>query len=172
MTKVQSDDVLQYLTFEENNEVFGIDIHCIKEVLGIREITNLPCSNAFMRGVINLRGQVVPVIDLKTKFGFEPTDFTVDTCIIILELERQGGKVTLLGALTDSVRDVIDLLQEDVSPPPEVGASVDSAFIYGIGKFNGEFFVILDAHKLCAHEELSDITITPGSVAVETQPLS
>lgn len=148
--------VSQYLTFQQNEDVFGIDIRRIKEVLEIREITTLPRSSEFMRGVINLRGQVVPVIDLKLKFGFEKTEFTVDTCIIILELEMDGG-LCLYGVLADSVREVIDLADDDVSPPPKVGSSVDTAFIYGVGKVAETFVVILDALKLCTYEDMDII---------------
>ena len=142
----------QYLTFQENKDIFGIDIRYIKEVLEIREITAIPRSSEFMRGVINLRGQVVPVIDLKLKFGFDKTEFTVDTCIIILELEIEGD-LCLFGALADSVREVIDLADESISPPPKIGSNVDTAYIYGVGKIEQKFVVILDALELCTYEE-------------------
>ena len=144
----------QFLTFVQDGDVFGIDIDSIKEVLEIREITNIPRSLEFMRGIINLRGQVVPVIDLKLKFGFDQTEFTIDTCIIILEVTLDDGELCLLGVLTDSVREVINLDANDISPPPKIGSSIDSEFIYGVGKYGNEFIVILDALKLCSHEEM------------------
>ena len=156
MSDSQNNSMFQYLTFEENSDVFAVDIRCIKEVLEIREITKLPRSTDFMRGVINLRGQVVPVIDLKLKFGFGETEFTVDTCIIIFEIELDG-ELSLFGALADSVREVIDLSAEHIAPPPKVGATVDSEFIYGVGKVDEEFVVILDALKLCTHEDIDVI---------------
>ncbi|WP_019026932.1 chemotaxis protein CheW [Colwellia piezophila] len=152
----ESKNICQYLTFQQNKEVFGIDIRYIKEVLEIREITSIPRSSEFMRGVINLRGQVVPVIDLKLKFGLEKTDFTVDTCIIILEL-KIAEELCLFGALADSVREVIDLDEDSIAPPPKIGSNVDTAFIYGVGKFEDNFVVILDALKLCTYEEMDVI---------------
>lgn len=155
MSETQNTDS-QYLTFQQNKDVFGIDIRRIKEVLEIREITALPRSSEFMRGVINLRGQVVPVIDLKLKFGFEKTEFTVDSCIIILELEIDDD-LCLFGALADSVNEVIDLPNSSISPPPKIGSNVDTAYIYGVGKVDNNFVVILDALKLCTHEEIDVI---------------
>ena len=152
----ENKDICQYLTFQQNKEVFGIDIRRIKEVLEIREITSIPRSCEFMRGVINLRGQVVPVIDLKLKFGLEKTEFTVDTCIIILEL-LIADDLCLFGALADSVREVIDLDENSIAPPPKIGSNVDTAFIYGVGKYENNFVVILDALKLCTYEEMDVI---------------
>jgi len=167
MSDDQNNSVSQYLTFEQNEDVYGINIRCIKEVLEIRDITKLPRSMEFMRGVINLRGQVVPVIDLKLKFGLEKTNFTVDTCIIILEVAQQDGGSSLFGALADSVREVIDLDDTTVTAPPKVGASVDSAFIYGIGKVDEEFIVILDALKLCSHDDIKLISEVADQSATE-----
>ncbi|NQZ21864.1 MAG: chemotaxis protein CheW [Colwellia sp.] len=146
----------QFLTFQQNTEVFGIDIRRIKEVLEIRDITPLPRSSEFMRGVINLRGQVVPVIDLKLKFGFEKTEFTVDTCIIILELKIEGD-ICFFGVLADSVNEVIDISDDDIAPPPKIGSNVDTAYIYGVGKIGKRFVVILDALNLCTFEEMDVI---------------
>ena len=146
----------QYLTFQQNKEFFGIDIRRIKEVLEIRDITPLPRSSEFMRGVINLRGQVVPVIDLKLKFGFDKTEFTVDTCIIILEL-KIGGDICFFGVLADSVNEVIDIADDDIAPPPKIGSNVDTAYIYGVGKIDQSFVVILDAFNLCTLEEMDVI---------------
>lgn len=163
--------IRQYLTFQQDQDVFAIDIRQIKEVLEIRPITTIPRSDDFMRGVINLRGQVVPVIDLKLKFGFAKTEFSVDTCIIILELSI-GGESCLFGVLADSVREVIDLEEECIAPPPKIGSNVDTIFIYGIGKCAEEFVVILDAFKLCSEEELDAINNVMVSELVAEQALN
>lgn len=157
MSENQTESLVQYLTFNLDQDVYGLNIRGIKEVLDIRDITKLPKTPNFMRGVINLRGQVVPVIDLKLKFDLSETVFTVDTCIIIVEVELDDGSLTLLGALTDSVREVIELLPDDIDPPPKLGTGIDSAFIYGMGKFEGDFVILIDVKRLFTIEELTTV---------------
>jgi len=164
MTENQSVQFAQYLTFDLEEDIYGLNISGIKEVLDNRDITKLPKTPNFMRGVINLRGQVVPVIDLKLKFGLAETEFTVDTCIIIVEVELEGGENTLLGVLADSVREVIELLPDDIDPPPKIGTGVDAAFIYGMGKYDDDFIIIINVKRLFTIEELtnvSDMNINP-----------
>jgi len=145
----------QYLSFNLSDDVYALDIGSIKEVLDNRNITKLPQTPEFMRGVINLRGQVVPIIDLNIKFGMPQTQFTVDTCIIIVEIELEDGSNALLGALTDAVHEVVELGVDDIDPPPKLGMSVDCAFIYGMGKYNDEFIIILDVKRLFTIAELT-----------------
>jgi len=155
MSDNQSKKLVQYLSFDLSGDVYALNIGSIKEVLEYRDITKLPQTPDFMRGVINLRGQVVPVIDLNLKFAMNETKLTVDTCIIIVEVELEDGTSTLLGALTDAVHEVIELGVDDIDPPPKLGMSVDSAFIYGMGKYNDEFIIILDVKRLFTIAELT-----------------
>ncbi len=163
MTENQSVNFIQYLTFDLEKDIYGLNINGIKEVLDNRDITKLPKTPDFMRGVINLRGQVVPVIDLKLKFGLAETLFTVDTCIIIVEVELEDGDKTLLGVLADSVREVIELFPDDIDPPPKIGTGVDAAFIYGMGKYEDDFIIIINVKRLFTIDELTSVsTLAPN----------
>ena len=144
----------QYLTFRLGEEVFALDITQVREVLDYTAITRVPRMPEFMRGVINLRGSVVPVVDLRLKFGMSATERTVNTCIIIAEVAI-GGERTLLGALADSVQEVIDLSAGQIEPPPRLGTSIHADFIRGMGKRDERFVIILDVDRVFSSDELS-----------------
>ena len=167
MSENQSEYLRQYLTFDLDKDIYGLNITGIKEVLDNRDMTKLPKTPNFMRGVINLRGQVVPVIDLKLKFDMDETQFTVDTCIIIVEVELEDGSNTLLGVLTDAVREVIELLPDDIDPPPKIGTSVDSAFIYGVAKHQDDFVILLNVKRLFTIDELTLVSDVSEKKEVE-----
>ncbi len=171
MTENKSVQFAQFLTFNLEEDIYGLNISGIKEVLDNRDITKLPKTPSFMRGVINLRGQVVPVIDLKLKFGLSETEFTVDTCIIIVEVELEGGEHTLLGVLADSVREVIELLPDDIDPPPKIGTGVDAAFIYGMGKYDDDFIIIINVKRLFTIEELTNVSDMNINQATEAETI-
>jgi purine-binding chemotaxis protein CheW len=143
----------QFLTFKLDEEVYALDILQVREVLDYTTITKVPKMPKFMRGVINLRGGVVPVIDLRLKFGLEIADNTVDTCIIIMEITLDG-ETTLLGALADSVQEVITLDSEQIEPPPKIGTRLNTEFIKGMGKKNDDFIILLDIDRVFSSEEL------------------
>lgn len=168
MIKHQTTSFVQYLTFDLKDDIYGLNIISIKEVLDNRDMTQLPKTPNFMRGVINLRGQVVPVIDLKLKFGIEETLFTVDTCIIIVEVELEDSSHTLIGVLADSVREVIELQPDEIDPPPKIGTGVDSEFIYGMGKYNDDFIIIINIKRLFTITELTNVADV-AEVAVEQE---
>jgi len=144
----------QYLTFRLGEEVFALDIAQVREVLDYTAITRVPRMPEFMRGVINLRGSVVPVVDLRQKFGMSPTERTVNTCIVIAEVTIEAER-TLLGALADSVQEVIDLEPGQIEPAPRIGASVRTEFIRGMGKRDGGFVIILDVDRVFSMDELA-----------------
>ena len=144
----------QYLTFTLGEEVFALDITQVREVLDYTAITRVPRMPEFMRGVINLRGSVVPVVDLRLKFGMSVTERTVNTCIIIAEVAIEGER-TLLGALADSVQEVIDLEAGQIEPPPRLGSSIRAEFIRGMGKRDERFVIILDVDRIFSSDELS-----------------
>ena len=156
----------QYLTFRLGEEVFALDITQVREVLDFTPITRVPRMPEFMRGVINLRGSVVPVVDLRLKFGMAATERTLNTCIIIAEVAI-GGERTLLGALADSVQEVIDLNSGQIEPPPRLGTSIHTQFIRGMGKRDEHFVIILDVDKVFSNDELA---LVQG--AEEAQPVA
>ena len=143
----------QLFTFMLSNEIYGIEISKVREVMDHKKITIVPKTPDFMKGVINLRGGVVPVIDLRLKFGMEETEKTVDTCIIIVDISVDGEQ-TFIGALADSVKEVITLEPEHIEPAPKIGTKLDTEFIKGMGKLNEEFVIVLDIEKIFTTEEL------------------
>jgi purine-binding chemotaxis protein CheW len=143
----------QYLTFKLGDEVFGLDISKVREVLDFTNVAKVPQTPDFMLGVINLRGSVVPVVDMRLKFGMSRTERMVNTCIIIVEVEVDG-ETTVLGALADSVQEVMDLDPDQIEPPPRIGARLKSVFIKGMGKRDNQFIIILDIDKVFSADEL------------------
>jgi purine-binding chemotaxis protein CheW len=133
---------LQYLTFSLGDEVFAMDIRCVREIIQHSNMTMVPLMPAFVRGVINLRGSVVPVIDLQSRFGRERARVGKKTCIIIFDSVNAEEKVEL-GLLVDAVSEVIDIAQAHVEPAPQFGSTIRREFIHGMGKVGGEFIVIL-----------------------------
>lgn len=144
----------QYLTFELAQEIFALDIGSVREVLELTTITRIPRTPEFMRGVINLRGHAVPVVDMRLKFGLPRTEATVNTCIIIVEVLVEGEE-TVLGALVDSVREVYEMDPEVIEPAPRMGTSIDTRFIRGMGKQDANFVIILDIDKVFSADELA-----------------
>lgn len=144
----------QYLSFKLGDEVFALDIGKVREVLDFTTVTKVPQTPDFMLGVINLRGSVVPVVDMRLQFGMSKTETTVNTCIIIVEIELDG-ETTILGALADSVQEVMELDAAQVEPPPRIGTRLKTTFIKGMGKREGQFIIILDIDKVFSADELA-----------------
>ena len=142
----------QYLTFTLDHEIFAFDIAMVREVLDFPAITRVPRTPEFMRGVLNLRGSVVPVIDLRLKFGLPMAEQTANTCIIIIEVAVDGAR-TVLGALADSVQEVIDLEPGSTQPAPQIGTRLPTDFIKGMGRRGDRFIMILDIEKIFAAGE-------------------
>ncbi len=149
----------QYLTFKLDEEIYALDITQVREVLDFSDVTKVPRMPEFMRGVINLRGGVVPVADLRLKFGMSMTEKTVDTCIIIMEITLDG-ETTLLGALADSVQEVLTLESGQIESPPKIGTKLNTEFIRGMGKKNDEFIIILDIDRVFSVDELLTVQNT------------
>ena len=154
-------ETTQYLTFKLGDEIFALDIAQVREVLDFTTVTRVPRTPEFMRGVINLRGTVVPVIDLRLRFGMSRTESSVNTCIIITEVTVDGEKA-VLGALADSVQEVVDLVPEDVSPAPRIGTRINTEFIRGMGKRDDRFLILLDIDRMFSSNELSLIQGSEG----------
>jgi purine-binding chemotaxis protein CheW len=162
-------EITQYLTFKLDDEVFALDIAKVREVLDFTTITRVPRTPEFMRGVINLRGSVVPVVDLRLKFGMTKTEKTVNTCIIIVEV-TVDDEATILGALADSVQEVMDLESSQVEPAPKIGTGLNTEFIKGMGKQNNNFIIILDIDKAFSSSEFAFMqTMQDSSQAKEAK---
>jgi purine-binding chemotaxis protein CheW len=144
----------QYLTFKLDEEVFAVDISKVREVLDFTTVSKVPQTPDFMLGVINLRGSVVPVVDMRLKLGMTKTEKSVNTCIIIVEIELDG-ETTVFGALADSVQEVMDIDPDQIEPPPRIGTRLKTKFIKGMGKHDGVFVIILDIDKVFSADELA-----------------
>ncbi len=144
----------QYLTFTLGDEVFALDIGKVREVLDYTSVTRVPRTPEFMCGVINLRGNVVPVVDMRLKFGMPATEKGVNTCIIIVEV-RVDDETTVLGAMADSVQEVLDLGPEQIEPAPRIGTKLNIDFIQGMGKHGEGFVMILNIDKVFSAGELA-----------------
>ncbi|MGB7136801.1 MAG: chemotaxis protein CheW [Acidobacteriaceae bacterium] len=144
----------QYLTFKLGNEVFATDVAKVREVLDLTTITAIPRTPEFMRGVINLRGTVVPVVDLRLCFDMSRTESTRNTCIVVVEVVLEN-EPTIIGALADSVEEVIDLEPEQIEPAPRIGMQIRTEFIRGMGKRDAQFIMILDIDRVFSAEELT-----------------
>ena len=147
-------ETTQYLTYKLGDETFALDITKVREVLDFTTVTKVPRTPEFMRGVINLRGSVVPVVDLRLKFGMTKTENSVNTCIIITEVTVDGD-TTILGCLADSVQEVLDLDEEHIAPAPRIGTKLRTEFIRGMGKRDDRFIIILDIDKVFSFDELA-----------------
>jgi len=166
MTTANVTEAMQYLTFKLGEEVFALDISKVREVLDFTTVTGVPRTPDFMRGVINLRGSVVPVVDLRLKFGMTRTENSVNTCVIITEVTVDGD-TTVLGALADSVQEVLDLEPGSIAPPPRIGTKLRTEFIKGMGKQDDRFVIILDIDRIFSSDELSFVQ-TAGTQPMET----
>ena len=158
-------EMTQYLTYKLGDEVFAIDIAKVREVLDFTTLTKVPRTPAFMRGVINLRGSVVPVVDMRLKFGMTKTEQTVNTCVIITEVTVDGD-TTVLGVLADSVQEVIGLESGSIAPAPKIGTKLNNEFIQGMGKKDDAFIIIFDIDKIFSIDEL--ISVQPGQAEIRT----
>lgn len=143
----------QCLSFTLSDEIFALDISRVREVLEITKVSEIPGTPAYMRGVINLRGHAVPVVDMRSKLGMSVVEDTVDTCIIILEVSLDD-ELLVLGALVDSVREVIEIQEDEIEPAPRMGAAVNADYIMGMGRQGEQFVIIVDVDAIFSEEEL------------------
>ncbi|MGD8786657.1 MAG: chemotaxis protein CheW [Phycisphaerales bacterium] len=139
----------KYLTFILANEEYGLEILKVREIIGYMEITAVPQTPAYVKGVINLRGQVIPVVDLRAKFGMETTELTDQTCIIVVETSQSNNKFST-GIVVDHVEEVLDVAGEDIEEAPKFGSSVNTDFILGMGKIGDNVKILLDIDMVLA----------------------
>jgi purine-binding chemotaxis protein CheW len=154
----------QYLTFVLDNEVFAVDVARVREILEYTGVTRVPKTQTYMRGVINLRGSVVPVVDMRVLFGLPEAVATVDTCIIVMEIVSDNSAF-VMGALADSVREVLELDPGQIEAAPKVGSRVNTNFINGMGKHNNEFIIILNIDRMMQEEATHSIAELAGAGA-------
>jgi len=146
----------KYLTFQLGTEEFGIRIMQVREIIGVQDITSVPQTPAYVRGVINLRGKVTPVISLRMKFGMPAIENTQRTCIIVVQVQGENGKV-LLGALVDGVTEVANLAAADIEDTPDFGGTVSLPYILGMAKTKGRVIILLDIDAALNAQELIGI---------------
>lgn len=139
--------VVQYVTFCLGDELFGVEVQRAREILNLCPMTEVPQTPDFMLGVINLRGQVVPVIDMRLKLNIDAGENTQDTCIIVVEILVDDEPI-IVGLFADAVREVIDILNSQIEPPPKLGAKINTEFIKGMGNIDGQFLILLDIDKV------------------------
>ena len=154
-------ETVQYLTFKLADEIFALDVAKVREILEYTSITKVPQTPEFMRGVINLRGSVVPVIDMRLKFGMSTTEQTINTCIIVVEVTLDGD-TTVLGALADSVQEVVEMEPESIEPAPHIGTRLNTEFIKGMGKHEDQFVMILDIDRVFSESEMAAVQEAGG----------
>jgi purine-binding chemotaxis protein CheW len=146
----------QYLSFSLDGELFAIDVACIHEIIDRTDLTRIPRMPDFMRGVINLRGSVVPVVDLRMKFDMGQVEDTVDSCIVVLEVDVDG-EMTAVGAFVDAVQEVFDFGAEQMEPPPKMGTRLNTDFIKGMGRRGDGFIIVLDASRVFSVDEIQAV---------------
>lgn len=157
MTTEAETATTQYLSFHLGEELFAVEIERVREVIEFTSVTKVPQTPDFMRGVINLRGGVVPVIDLRTKFGMGETEKTVNTCVIISEVSI-GEESVILGAMADAVDEVFDLNPENIEPSPKIGTQLNTDFLNGMGKKGDDFILLLNIDKVFSADELEAVS--------------
>lgn len=164
----------QYLTFSLGGEMFAVGILCVKEIIEYGSLTEIPMMPAFIRGVINLRGAVVPVIDLAARFGGRPTEIGKRTCIVIVEIgddaAAEGATRHDIGIIVDAVSEVLDIPAGEIEPPPTFGARIRTDFILGMGKVAGTFVIILNIDRVLSVDEIALLAASDGAGAPPGAP--
>ena len=148
----------KFLTFILGNEVYGIEILKVREIIGLMDITTVPQTPDYMKGVINLRGKVIPVIDLRLKFSLPEEEHTQETCVIVVEVNN-----TSIGIIVDSVSEVLDIKSGEMEEAPSFGQDIDTSFIMGIGKVKENIIILLDIETVLSSEELEMVEEIAGN---------
>ncbi len=146
----------KYLTFDLATEGYAMPILKVKEIIGMMKITEVPRQPNFVKGVINLRGKIIPVIDLRLKFDLDERDYDERTSIIVIELETENA-TRISGLVVDAVNEVLDIEKSDIEPPPQYGTDINQAFLTGMGKVKDKVIMILDVNKILLYEEIEKL---------------
>jgi purine-binding chemotaxis protein CheW len=156
----------KYLTFALGKEEYGLEILKVREIIGYMEITAVPRTPAYVKGVINLRGQVISVVDLRAKFDMPAAERTEETCVIVVEIKGQNGRKLSTGIVVDRVSEVLNIASEKIEEPPTFGATVDTGFILGMGKIGQSVKILLDIDKVLTTQETAALV----EIAAEAPP--
>lgn len=168
MTTETNITINSYLSFNLGEEEFAAHVGKVLNILEMTKITEVPKAPDYMKGVINLRGTVLPVVDIRIKFGMTPTEYTTNTCIVVMEVEMEGEMVKV-GALVDSVQAVLELDEAQIQPPPSIGSKYKSEFIYGMAKVEEKFIMLLNMEKVFSSDEIISLKekTDEGEVKIE-----
>ena len=147
----------KYLTFNLGGETYGLEIMKVQEIIKMIEVTSIPKTPEFVRGVVNLRGKVIPVIDLRLKFDMEGQEDTEKTCVIVVQVKNTEDSVTIIGIIVDEVAEVMDIEGEQIEPPPMLGGNIDTDFILGMGKMDKKVITMLDIDKVLKKDEIAAV---------------
>jgi purine-binding chemotaxis protein CheW len=164
LSEVADGQIQQHLTFMLGGEMFAMGILTVKEIIEYANLTEVPMMPACIRGVINLRGAVVPVVDLAVRFGRQAAAVTKRTCIVIVEVTANAER-QVVGVVVDAVNEVLDIPATEIEPPPSFGARLRTDFIQGMGKVNNKFVILLEVNHVLALDELADVAAAADSVA-------
>ena len=161
-------EINSYLSFNLGDEAFAAHVSKVLNILEMTKITEVPKSPDYMKGVINLRGTVLPVVDTRIKFGMPPTEYTNNTCIVVMEIEM-GRDIVQVGALVDSVQAVLEIEDSQIQPPPSIGSKYKSEFIYGMVKVDDNFIMLLDMDKVFSTDEIISVKekTVEGEIKIE-----
>jgi len=154
MEDMGQERIHQYVTFSLGKELFGVEVTRTREILSLTPVTRVPQTPGYLLGVINLRGQVVPVVDMRIKLGMPVGEDTEDTCIIVVEVQIDGETI-IVGALADAVREVLEISGSHVEPPPRLGTRLKTEFITGMGRVDDQFLILLNIDRVFNGEELA-----------------
>ena len=147
-------EIRQYLTFKLGSEEFGVRVIKVREIMGIQQITAVPQTPDYLKGVINLRGKVIPVIDLRLKFGLAALEYTQRTCIVVVQVEGEAGPI-LVGLIVDGVSEVLNLTSSDIEDTPDFGSKMTTDFILGMAKLKGKVKILLDIDRVVSAQEMA-----------------
>lgn len=154
-----SDRAGKYLTFHLGKEEYAIQVLKVREIMGIQDITAVPQTPDYVRGVINLRGKVVPVLDLRLKFGLPEMEYTQRTCIVVIEVRGEGGSL-LMGMVVDGVSEVLNISATDIENTPDFGAGIAIPYLLGMAKIKGKVKILLDIERVLSPQELENLSLT------------
>lgn len=155
----------KFLTFCLGHEEYGFPILVVREIIGVIDITPVPTMPEYVKGVMNLRGRIIPVVELRSKFRMPGVEYTAETCIIVVEVSNPAGGVYQIGAVVDNVREVIDIPRQNIQPPAALGAAIPLNFILGLGKVKGKVVILLDINSVGM---LGDPALQQAATNVET----
>jgi len=171
MEKEELTKINSYLSFKLGDEEFAAHVGKVLNILELTKITEVPKAPDYMKGVINLRGTVLPVVDTRIKFGMTPTEYTTNTCIVVMEVELDNDMVQV-GALVDAVQAVLEIDDSQIQPPPSIGSKYKSEFIYGMVKVDEKFIMLLDMEKVFSSDEIVSLQekTTEGKSTIDKEP--